>query len=187
MKKATIRLPLTVMLILVSILLVAVTSCESSNSSNGDSDLKGRDYKVSTGDYTFYANKEKYTDLEGSRGDEALCQIEMEIVKVKREGNILTIDVSQPKNCDVELEVLWDGIFMESFPMQAYFYMHPTSNNCTNQDEKEIVVLTLDLEEILKESDASYIADTNFTIKESCRLVDIVCVENCDVTVTTSD
>ncbi len=180
MKTPIFRLPLIIMSILVGVLLVALTSCER----KGDTDLKGSNYKVSIGDYTFYADKEKYTDLENLRGDSTLCQIEIEIVKVKRQGNSMTIDIAKPKNCDVEFEVLWNGTIMESFPMQAHFYIHPISKNCTDQEEKEIIVLTLDLEEILKDFDASYIADTNFTIKESCKFVDIVCVENCDVTTT---
>jgi len=183
MKKHRLKSAFMVMLALASVSLLTLASCDS-DSSDGDSDLKGTDYKVSKGDYTFYANKEKYTDLETLRGDESLCQIEIKIVKVKREGNILTIDVSKPKSCDVEFEVVWNGTILESFPMQAHLYIHPTSNNCTDQDEKEVEVLTLDLEEVLKDLDASFIEDTNFTIKESCRLVDIVCAENCDVTIT---
>ncbi len=171
------------MLVLTSISFFTLASCDN-DSSDGDSDLKGTNYKVSTGDFTFYANKEKYTDLETLRGDDTLCQIETKVVKVKREGNNLTIDISKPKNCDVEFEVVWNGTILESFPMQAHLYIHPTSNNCTDQDEKEIKVLILDLEEVLKDLDASYIENTNFTIKESCRLVDIVCAENCDVTIT---
>ena len=170
------------MLVLASVSFFTMVSCNS-NSSNGDSDLKGTNYKVTTGDYTFYANKEKYTDLETLRGDESLCQIEIKVVKVKREGNILTIDVSKPKNCDVKFEIVWNGMVLESFPMQAHLYIHPTSNNCTDQEEKEVKVLTIDLEEVLKDLDASYIEDTNFTIKESCRLVDIICTGDCDVTI----
>ncbi len=173
------------MLVLVSVSFFTLTSCDNDSSDN-DSDLKGANYKFSTGDFTFYANKEKYIDLEVLRGDKTLCQIEIEVVKVKREGNILTIDITKPKNCDVLFEVVWDGAIMESFPMQCHLYIHPTSNNCTDQDqdEKEIKVLTLDLEKILKDLDVSYIEDTNFTIKESCRLVDIVCTENCNITIT---
>ncbi len=184
MKKITFKLPRTIMLALVSILLIALTSCESSDSSNGDPDLKGSNYKVSKGDYTFYADKEKYTNLEDLRGDSTLCQIEIEIVKVKRQGNSMVIDIAKPKNCDVEFEIVWNGTIMESFPMQGHFYIHPISKNCTDQEEKEVIELTLDLEGILKGFDASYIADTNFTIMDSCKFVDIVCVKNCDVTTT---
>ena len=185
MKKHRLKLTFRVMLVLVSVSFFTLASCDSDSSDN-NSDLKGTNYEVSTGDFTFYANKEKYTDIEEIRGDNSLCQIEIEVVKVKREGNILTVDISKPKNCDVDFEVVWNGAVMESFPMKCYFYIHPTSKNCTdqNQDEKEIKVLTLDLEKILKGFDASYIEGTHFTIKESCRLVDIECSGNCNVTVT---
>lgn len=185
MKKHRLKLALALILVLTSVSFLTLVGCDN-DPSDGNPDLKGTDYKVSTGDYTFYANKEKYTDLETLRGDESLCQIEIEVVKVKREGNVLTIDVSKPKNCDVEFEVLWNGTILESFPMQCHLYIHPTSKSCTDQGEKEVEVLTLYLEEVLKDLDASYIEGTNFTIKESCRLVDIVCAKNCDVTITTS-
>lgn len=152
------------------------------------------DYELVEESYTFIASAAKYDEAGEKRAQEDYCQVETEISKVSREGNVLTIEVESPKNCDVDYEIIWNGEVMYSDPMQSAIYIRAIAEDCTDVSETEIDVLTIDLEETLQSltedlvgNRKEFIGRINFLIRDACSLVDVVCDDNCNVTVSDVD
>lgn len=168
--------------LIVSLIIFTFLSCESGDDEQGgDLDLKGT-YQITEEAYTFFADPEKYGDIENKRAENDLCDIETEITKVQRSGNTLTITITRPEDCEIDYELIWNGEIRESFPMQSNLYIHSIGEGCEGE-LNETDVLVIDLEEALKDIDASIIPDINFMIKDACHLTDIQCADDCDVTV----
>lgn len=141
-------------------------------------------YEVTEGDYTFFANPEKYDEADLKRGQDHFCQVETKISKVKRNGNMLTIEILKPKNCEVKYEIIWNGEVLYSDPMQSAIYVRALADGCNDGAEKEIDALVIKLEETLKNLDKNIIDKINFTVRDACSLVNIDCVEDCNVVTT---
>lgn len=169
-------------ILMASLMLFVLFGCESSEMAPLDKLALKETYKVATESYTFHANPEKYGDMESKRAKDELCAIETEISKVQRTDNILTITVARPMDCDIDYEIIWNGEILESYPMQSNLYIHAIGNNCSGTHSTDDV-LSIDLEQVLKDIDASIIADIDFTIKDACRLLDVTCNDNCNVTI----
>jgi len=164
-----------VVLVIVSIVFFSCNSESPEAASEG--------YKVQTEAYTFYSDQKKYQDANARRGESDECQFSWSIRNVKRNGNVLTLDISRPAGCEVEYELIWNGMILESFPMMANVFIKAISDGCTDQDEDTTDILEIDLEKALKDTSLSTLSNTNFNIREFCAFKDVQCMEGCDVAV----
>lgn len=156
-------------------------NCGSTNVDEEDKLQVNENYVVNENDYTFYANAEKYNDTSLKRGEDNLCQVETKISKVVREENILTIEILKPKNCQINYEIIWNGILELSLPMRGTIYVRAiTDTNCNENAETESDTLVLKLEEAFKTLKKDMIENTNFIVRDACSLVDVYCVDNCN-------
>ncbi|MEZ4970425.1 MAG: hypothetical protein R2814_12370 [Flavobacteriaceae bacterium] len=166
-------------------LIVSILSlgCEK----NRDEDKIGlglHNYKLQSGSYTFYASSEHYLQTNIKRGDEKFCQVETKISKISREGNILTLEIVKPIDCEVNYEIIWDGEIKESYPMQCNLFVYALPGNCNKMlFGASIETLVINIEEVLKDIDKSTLSDINFTIKDACSYRDVECTGDCAVTV----
>ena len=174
MKNNILNLALTV-----GVLLSALFSCDTNTP--GAQENK---YSVAAERYTFYADADKYKEATTGRADKDQCKFTWKVLKVNRNGNVLTIDISRPSGCDVKYEIIWDGIILESYPGVANVFLKAQSENCTNQADTTTDKLVVDLEAAFKDIKPSTLKDTNFNIREFCATKDIQCEKNCDVTIT---
>jgi hypothetical protein len=140
-------------------------------------------YTVTSDLYTFHSDSEKYQDVNVRRAQENLCPFSWEILNVSREGNILVVDISRPKDCDVTYEIIWDGAIMESYPMMANIFLNAVSESCSDQDDTVTDELVIDLEDSFKDIPKSTLDNTSFTIRDVCSLTDVQCVDDCNVAV----
>lgn len=169
----------------ISILIICLLlyNCDSTNV---DDKLQvNENYVVIEDDYTFIVDAEKYKDTELKRAKDDFCQVKTNISKVAREDNILIIEILKPKNCELKYEVIWDGLLLESYPMQGAIFVHSiTDTNCNEGAEKETDTLVINLEEALKTLKKDIIENTNFTVRDACSLVDVNCSGNCNEVIT---
>ncbi|WP_308992461.1 hypothetical protein QLS71_000290 [Mariniflexile litorale] len=163
---------------------IILFNCDSSKDSGEDKLQLKDNYEVTEGPYTFFANAEKYKDTDLKRGQDNFCQVETKISKVKREGNILTIEILKPKNCEIKYEIIWDGVVFFSNPMQSTIYVKALADNCNEDSDMEIDALVIKLEEAFKTLKKDMIDRTNFTVRDACSLVNIDCVDDCNVVIT---
>jgi hypothetical protein len=140
-------------------------------------------YTVTSDLYTFHADSEKYQDVNVRRAQEDLCHFSWEILNVSREDNILVVEISRPKDCDVRYEIIWDGAIMESYPMMANIFLKAVSDNCIDQDDTITDELVIDLEDSFKDIPKSTLDNTDFMIRDVCSLTDVQCVDDCNVAV----
>jgi len=140
-------------------------------------------YTVTSDLYTFHADSEKYQEVNVRRAQENLCNFSWEILNVSREGNILIVDISRPKDCDVTYEIIWDGAIMESYPMMANIFLNAVSESCSDQHETITDELVIDLEGSFKDIPKSTLDNTSFTIRDVCSLTGVQCVDDCNVAV----
>lgn len=163
-------------------LLLLMTSCDKDNAGTPT-----ESYQIVTESYVFYANQEKYQEVNIKRTNEGYCQVPSEILKVKRDESKLSITIARPKNCSVSYEIIWDGAVMESFPMMANIFLKAVSENCATtlleQGNIATDMLVIDLEKTFKDIPSSSLKDTNFMVKEACSLNDFQCMENCNLSV----
>lgn len=164
------------------ILSVIFLSCDNTEEPEK---LKLQDgYEVTEGDYTFFANSEKYKEADVKRGQENFCQVQTLISKVKREGNILTIEILKPINCQVSYEIIWDGEIRVSHPMESNLYVHALAEDCNAMlFGVETDALVVDLEDTFKDIDKDIMSNTSFTIKDACSFTDVQCIGDCGITV----
>jgi|GEM_PF-2085177 len=169
------------------LLMLGINLLSCDNSKDDDRDAIAEDYEVVDEAYTFYANADKYDEARVKRGEDTYCLIETKIAKVTREGNILTIGVLGPKDCDVDYEVIWSGEVMLTSPPMGAIFLRAVADGCSDESEKEMDILTIDLEKTFKNLSSETLAEINFLIKDACSLVDIDCGDNCNVTVSDND
>ncbi|WP_157209228.1 hypothetical protein [Mariniflexile maritimum] len=163
---------------------IILFNCDSSKDEVTDKLQIKDNYEVNEGPYTFFANAEKYKDTDLKRGQDNFCQVETKISKVKREGNVLTIEILKPKDCDVKYEIIWDGVLFFSNPMLSTIYVKALANDCDENSGTEIDALVIKLEEAFKTLKKDMIDKTNFTVRDACSLVNIDCTGDCNVSTT---
>ncbi len=106
------------------------------------------------------------------------CQVNYEVKTVKRNGNDLTLEISRPKGCSGIYELVWDGLWQESYPRRMQLYLTASFNSCSPGIETETDVIRVDLEKAIKETSADL-----FTIylREYCSFRDFNCEGNCNL------
>lgn len=157
------------------LLLVFLCSCSVGES---DADLGfSRPYQVQGVGYKFTMDAGKFQRLDFNRRDPSLCQVSFEIRSVKRSGNELTLEIERPKGCTGVYELVWDGIWQESFPRRMQMYLTGMFTSCNTGSETDVDVIKVDLAKALLEEPKDL-----FTIylREHCSFRDFNCVGDCD-------
>ncbi len=172
--------------LIASVLLIVLFSCNTENSDLAPL-TSSEKYEVKSGDMTFFSDSEKYKETNARRGQSDDCKFPVDILKVNRNENELTISISRPKSCKVKYEFIWDGIILESYPMMANIFIKAVSDNCTGQRDMLTEDIIIDLEKAFKNTPKSTLKDINFFIKDACSLKDVQCLEDCNVAVSNSD
>ncbi|GIZ09044.1 hypothetical protein [Flavobacterium sp. UMI-01] len=164
---------------------VFLFSCENTGHDANDEFKLKENYQIIGEHFTFYADPQKFQETNVKRGKDEFCQVETKISKVKREDNILTIEILKPLGCQINYDIIWSGEIRESFPMQSNLYIRAKAEKCDNKRfASERDTLKINLELVLKDVNPNNIKTTNFVIKDACALEDINCNGNCSITVT---
>ena len=140
------------------------------------------EFTFKSDNYIFFADHEKFQEASARRANDTYCSVKSDIKKVQREGNLLGVSLMKPKGCEVSYEVIWNGLILESFPVQITLFLK-TIGSCGDTEEKEADEVVLDLEEIFKDVEMVNPDEAVFMVKDACSLLDIQCDGDCDITV----
>ena len=168
--------------IFIPLALLLYVACDSDSGLDAGPDAEPEKFTVKTDNYTFYADKERFTEADARRADKDYCDVPTKIKRVQRNDNLLAVTVSIPKNCEPSYEVIWNGLILESFPVQITLFLK-VLGECTDNGEFEQHQVVLDLEEIFTDESSVNPAEANFTVKDACSLLDVACESDCDITV----
>ncbi|MEO0333776.1 MAG: hypothetical protein AAF223_19230 [Bacteroidota bacterium] len=106
---------------------------------------------------------------------------------VGREENTLKVEVSYPKGCEGTFDVIWDGIVMESYPMQACLFLKFSATDCPTEfihEDAEKKAIVIDLVALI--GDESLVNETIFHVSNASSLQDVSCEGDCDQTVSSN-
>lgn len=150
-----------------------------SSSCNKDSLDKNKDSfepKVME-NYNFYENAEMYNNAQKLRSKDYSSAFDIE--KVERDGKMLNVTLAYLGKCEInKFDVIWDGILMESWPMQTLLIIKRSASNCDDSMLKK-EVLSIDLMEFI--GDKALVEGTVFYISNGSKTPD---EENADSVVT---
>jgi len=125
--------------------------------------------------FNFYKSSSLYNEAKNARSNSYSDAFEIE--KAERIGNLLNVTVSYPGNCEInKFDVIWDGIIMESWPMQISLIIKRTASNCSSEIKREI--LSIDLVELI--NDQALVDGTVFHVSNASKTAD---QENSDTVV----
>ncbi len=97
--------------------------------------------------YNFYKSARMYNEAQELRSENYSDAFEIE--KVERTGNLLNVTLSYLGNCETnKFDVIWDGILLESWPMQTRLIIKRSASNCDDEELKK-EILSIDLEELI--------------------------------------
>lgn len=97
--------------------------------------------------YNFYKSAKMYNEAQDLRSGNYSDAFEIE--KVERTGNLLNITLSYQGNCETnKFDVIWDGILLESWPMQTQLIIKRSVSNCDDKGVKK-EILSIDLVELI--------------------------------------
>ena len=125
--------------------IIVFTSC-----SKEDDVSHGKKYPVPIiqENFNFYKSAELYSDAQRMRSESYSDVFEIE--KVERVGNRLDVTVSYKGNCEInKFDVIWDGIIMESWPVQTRIMIKRSTSNCDSDGEIKKEILSIDLVELI--------------------------------------
>jgi len=143
--------------------LVAV-SCTKDNINGPDT----APVRVEKENYTFLKNAALYGTAEKKRSEEYSSPFE--IVSVNRSGDTMDITVSFPAGCETnKFEVIWDGLIMESYPVQTRIFVKRNASGCAGSDETETIVLSVDLKELIFEGNDPQLKDAVITVSNASK------------------
>ncbi|MCG6191188.1 hypothetical protein [Maribellus maritimus] len=150
-------------------------SC-SKDETNGPDESK---LTIEKENYTFLKSGSLYNEAEKDRSENYSSPFEIE--NVERTGDIMNITVSFPAGCEInKFEVIWDGMIMESYPVQTRIFIKRNASGCPGSDEMETEVLSVDLEELIFEGNDAQLQDAIIIVSNASKKPD---TQNADVPV----
>lgn len=150
-----------------------------SSSCNNDSLDKGKDSFVPKimENYDFYKNAEMYNNAKEMRSKKYSSAFDIE--KVERKGEMLNVTLTYLGRCETnKFDVIWDGILMESWPMQTRLIIKRSASNC---DDKLLKKETLSINLLELMDDKVLVEGTVFHVSNGSKTQD---EENADSVVT---
>ncbi len=97
--------------------------------------------------YNFYKSAKMYNEAQELRSENYSDAFEIE--KVERTGNLLNVTLAYRGNCEInKFDVIWDGILLESWPMQTRLIIKRSASNCDDKELKK-EILSIDLVELI--------------------------------------
>lgn len=127
--------------------------------------------------YDFYNSAQLYNKALQLRSESYSDAFEID--NVAREGNFLNVTLSYQANCETEkFDVIWDGLILESWPMQIHLIIKRSASDCDLEGETITQVLAIDLVELI--SDEVLVDGSVFHISNSSKTSNEA---NADVTI----
>lgn len=163
--------------LLYSLIFLVSQSCDFIESR--DSNLHS-DYSYTTDEYQFYLSNKMYQESIIRRANPKECTFDWKIVNVSRWGNLLTVRVEKPQNCDVKYEII-SGTISHSYPYQAMIFVKTIYDNCLSDDNIEFDDLIIDLEKAYTGLSSEELDNLLIHIKDFCSLNDINCDGDCNI------
>ena len=151
----------------------------NSPSCNNDSIDKDKDSFVPMimENYDFYKNAEMYDKAQRLRSKEYSSVFDIE--NVERKGEMLNVTLTYLGKCETnKFDVIWDGILMESWPMQTRLIIKRSASNC---DDKLLKKETLSINLLELMDDKVLVEGTVFHVSNGSKTQD---EENADSVVT---
>lgn len=131
----------TIKLILLATIVLA--SCSKEKTSDDDPVIP-----KAGANFNFYKSADLYSEAQDLRSEG--YSDAFEITEVEREGNNLDITVEFKGNCKTnKFDVIWDGIIMQSWPMQTKLIVKRTSSDCDSNGETKKEIISIDLVEFI--------------------------------------
>jgi hypothetical protein len=132
-------------LLVVAASLLMITGSCSKDDTNGANETP---LKIDQGNYTFLKSGSLYDEAKRDRSENYSSPFEID--SVIRTGDIMDITVSFPAGCETnKFEVIWDGVILESYPVQTRIFVRRTASGCPESDETKSEVLSVDLNELI--------------------------------------
>lgn len=132
-------------LLVVAASLLMITGSCSKDDTNGANETP---LKIDQGNYTFLKSGSLYDEAKRDRSENYSSPFEID--SVIRTGDIMDITVSFPAGCETnKFEVIWDGVILESYPVQTRIFVKRTASGCPESDETKSEVLSVDLNELI--------------------------------------
>lgn len=133
--------------------------------------------------YTFMKNANLYEAAEKNRSEEYSSPFE--IVHVNRSGNTMDITVSFQAGCETnKFEVIWDGLIMESYPVQTRIFVKRNASGCSDSDETETTALSVNLTELIFRDNDPQLKDAFVIVSNASKKEG---TQNADVTTSDKD
>ncbi|NLZ95952.1 MAG: hypothetical protein GX921_09040 [Bacteroidales bacterium] len=162
-------------ILLIGIIFFSFSCSKDSSDKNKDSSVP----KVME-NYNFYQNAEMYNNAQKLRSKDYSSAFDIE--KVERNGKLLNVTLTYLGKCEVnKFDVIWDGILLESWPMQTRLIIKRSASNC-DDTLLETETLSIDLMELI--GDKVLVEGTVFYVSDGSKTSD---EENADTVVSNSD
>jgi hypothetical protein len=150
-------------LLMIVAFLVAVSCTKDDANGPGTAPVK-----VEKENYIFLKNAGLYGTAEKKRSEEYSSPFE--IMSVRRSGNTMDITVSFQAGCGInQFEVIWDGLIMESYPVQTRIFVKRNASGCAGSEETETMVLSVDLKELIFEGNDPQLESAVITVSNSSK------------------
>lgn len=166
------------LLLLVLIIMGTTVACDKS-----ENELKDpASFTIENAQYTLYKNSTLSHEADEKRSESYSAPFEIE--SVERVGGNLNINVAFQAGCEVnKFEILWDGLIMESYPIQTRLYIKRTISDCIYIDAIERATLTIDLNELAEKIGNDQILEAIITVSNTSKKVNM---EDADVPVSSN-
>jgi hypothetical protein len=138
-------------------------------------------YQIQGQGYKFTADPRAYREIDFNRGRAAFCGIETEIRRITRKGDLLTLEILKPKNCNGTYELVWDGKWQESNPRRIQIYLVSEFPSCTAGGERVSDTIEVDLAKALQPGGQYGQTPFSIYIREQCNARDYHCEGDCDL------
>ena len=124
---------------------IIFASCNKEDDTNND-----KEYPVPTihENFNFYKSSQLYSKAQELRSESYSDAFDIE--KAERVDNHLNVTVSYKGNCEInKFDVIWDGIIMESWPVQTRIMIKRSTSNCNSDGETKREILSIDLVKLI--------------------------------------
>jgi hypothetical protein len=138
-------------------------------------------YEVDFGNAKFQADFNQFQKLNFERGSNSFCNSPISIVGLKREGDMLTIQVRRNGNCKGGYRLVWNGSVQESFPERVQLYLYPEFTGCSLSGDSVVEEIKIDLKKAFVSLKPELVNRMYLYLREYCSLVDYLCEGNCDL------
>ena len=166
------------LLLLVLIIMGTTVACDKS-----ENELKDpAPFTIENAQYTLYKNSTLSHEAGEKRSESYSAPFEIESVE-RVDGN-LNINIAFQAGCEFnKFEIIWDGLIMESYPVQTRVFIKRIISDCIYIDAIDRATLTVDLNELAEKIGDDQILEAIITVSNTSKQVNM---EDADVPVSSN-